>query len=329
MKSSIALASFNGARFIGEQLDSFAAQTTKPGEVVICDDGSTDETVEIAERFARTAPFPVSIHRNAARLGYSRNFEIAIGRCSGDIIFLSDQDDVWFPDRIETVLARFETADEALAVVNDQLLAGPELEHSGVTKLDNLRRLGLTSDGLIEGCCTAFRRDWAEMLLPMPEEAEELLRIRALSHDRWINQLSILLGVREVIDRPLQYFRRYGANTTSWIVSEPRPVSRRHLLSTRLKHAPVESWLQRVRVLHLYRTWLLDHRRRLEERGIRRCDAALEALERERSSLEARAELVGLPLAQRLPKIWHLWRRGGYRFFYGWKSAVRDVSRTS
>jgi glycosyltransferase involved in cell wall biosynthesis len=90
---SIAMASYNGGRFIGRQLQSFANQSLLPSQLVICDDGSSDDTVAIVEEFAARAPFDVQLVINPERLGYNRNFAKAIGLCTGDLIFLSDQDD--------------------------------------------------------------------------------------------------------------------------------------------------------------------------------------------------------------------------------------------
>lgn len=101
MKMSIAMATYNGARYLREQLDSFAAQTRLPDELVVCDDGSSDDTLNILEEFARTAPFQVRIFRNDVNLGYAQNFARALERCVGDLVFLSDHDNVWFEDKID------------------------------------------------------------------------------------------------------------------------------------------------------------------------------------------------------------------------------------
>ncbi len=97
---SVAMCTYNGARFLEEQLESIAAQTRAPDELVVCDDRSRDETVAILERFARRAPFPVRLEINDVNLGSTRNFEKAIGLCRGEIIFLADQDDVWLPAKV-------------------------------------------------------------------------------------------------------------------------------------------------------------------------------------------------------------------------------------
>jgi hypothetical protein len=328
MKISIALASYNGSKFIGAQLDSFAAQSLRPDEVVICDDGSADDTEGVVRGFAETAPFPVHFHANPERLGYTRNFERAISLCTGDIIFLSDQDDVWFEDKLAAVSARFEAEPGIQVVVNDQLMTDGDLRPGGASKLENLRRLGQSSDGLIEGCCTAITAQWARAALPIPRECQELLD-KVLSYDMWLNQLAIFLGTRRMVERPLQYFRRHGANSTSWMASEPRAVGVADLVRTREHSVPAAGWQRRIDILDIYADWLLANRLAVESAGIGDVEAALGAIAHERESHAARIALTKAPLVRRLPLIARLLGRGGYRYFYGWKSAARDIVRSA
>ena len=100
LRISVALCTHNGARFLPEQLKGFLDQQRHPDEIIICDDVSTDATLELLEAFARSAPFPVRIYRNSENLGYSRNFMKSVGLCSGDIIAFSDQDDVWYARKL-------------------------------------------------------------------------------------------------------------------------------------------------------------------------------------------------------------------------------------
>ena len=116
---SIALASYNGERYIAEQLDSIARQTRLPDELIISDDASSDATPAIVRDFAQRALFPVRVLQNSERAGSTRNFEIAIRACKGDIIFLCDQDDVWYPDKISLVEERFINDPGAGAVFTD------------------------------------------------------------------------------------------------------------------------------------------------------------------------------------------------------------------
>lgn len=102
------MCTYNGARYLREQLNSFLAQTRLPDELVVCDDASTDATVSILQSFKETSPFPVTIIVNEKNLRVCKNFEKAISNCTGDIIALSDQDDIWVPRKLATLVDTFE-----------------------------------------------------------------------------------------------------------------------------------------------------------------------------------------------------------------------------
>ena len=99
-KISVAMATCEGGRHLEAQLQSIAAQQRLPDELVVCDDASSDDTIEIARRFAERAPFPVRIETTEIRLGITANFERAVSLCAADVILLADQDDVWLPEKI-------------------------------------------------------------------------------------------------------------------------------------------------------------------------------------------------------------------------------------
>jgi glycosyltransferase involved in cell wall biosynthesis len=113
---SIALCTYNGERYLEEQLESFARQTSQPHELVVCDDGSCDGTVDIVRAFASTVSFPVHIRVNPINLGSSKNFAQAIQLCEGEFIALSDQDDVWLPSKL-AVLSELLCGDSKLGGV--------------------------------------------------------------------------------------------------------------------------------------------------------------------------------------------------------------------
>ena len=119
LKISIAMATYNGAAYLQEQLDSFLAQTRLPDEVVITDDCSTDETLEIIKGFEESAPFNVHWEQNEHNLGYTGNFNKALIKTTGDLVFLSDQDDVWFRDKLEQVERYAAEHPAALVLMND------------------------------------------------------------------------------------------------------------------------------------------------------------------------------------------------------------------
>lgn len=108
MKISVALCTFNGEKYIAEQLESILSQKRSVEEIIVCDDCSTDLTYSILEAFQSRYPYIFKIFENETSLGITKNFEKAIQNCSGDLIFLSDQDDLWFPEKTKKIIDFFE-----------------------------------------------------------------------------------------------------------------------------------------------------------------------------------------------------------------------------
>jgi len=150
MGISIALCTCNGERYLRQQLESIAAQTLLPDEIVACDDASDDRTVSILEGFAKTSSVPIRIHRNTQRLGVSENFRKAIGLCSCELIALSDQDDVWLPEKLEKQAARFRSqrCENVQVLFSDLELVDERLRSLGKTMWQHL------------GFTPALRRRW-------------------------------------------------------------------------------------------------------------------------------------------------------------------------
>lgn len=116
---SVALCTYNGAQFIEQQLRSILEQTVSVDEVVVCDDGSGDNTVAVIKHLAYNSSIPVRIYENNPNLGVCANFDKAINLCKGDFIFLSDQDDVWRPDKVEKILDYFKKNPDKEVVFTD------------------------------------------------------------------------------------------------------------------------------------------------------------------------------------------------------------------
>ena len=97
---SVVMATFNGERFVGEQLHSLFRQTVAPAEIIVCDDGSTDATMDIVQSLAKQSPAPLRVRRNPARLGFADNFLSGCQSASSDLIAFCDQDDVWLENKL-------------------------------------------------------------------------------------------------------------------------------------------------------------------------------------------------------------------------------------
>lgn len=223
---SIAMCTYNGSRFLTEQLTSIANQTRLPDELIISDDNSTDHTLEIARDFARTAPFPVRVIDNLDRAGVIANFERAIASVTGDIVVLADQDDFWFPNKLAATERAFDDPDVGL-VFSDAEIADDDLNPTGerlwqyVRLTPALRRRienGIAIDVLwpgwtISGGTMAFRSALRELVLPIPQDLPIL-------HDGWIAAVAGCVMRIRAIDEPLIKWRQHGAQQTG---ARPRP----------------------------------------------------------------------------------------------------------
>jgi glycosyltransferase involved in cell wall biosynthesis len=203
MKISIAMATYNGEKYLLEQLESFLIQEIKPDELVVCDDGSTDKTLEILNNFSEKAPFDVKIYKNKNNLGYSKNFEKAILLCSGDLIFLSDQDDVWFKNKVKEVLNVVKLYPNKKIFMHDALITDKKLNpiqnlfyQQKTIKKKNIENIAL-------GCLTAFKKEIINILLPIPEISK---------HDIWIHKIGFFTETKYIILKVLQYWRRHDNN---------------------------------------------------------------------------------------------------------------------
>lgn len=208
MRISIAMATYNGARYLQEQLDSFNSQIRKPDELVICDDLSTDNTLKIINNFSQNVLFDVQIFSNKHRLGYTKNFGKALSFCSGDLIFLSDQDDIWLPEKISTVLevANSKSNSALLCFQNDAFVGEEFSQDFSTSYFSKLRKKGKSDYDLTLGCCMAIRKEFLPYILPIPDSAD--------GHDRWISDISLTINRKKIIESQLQYYRRHNENVS-------------------------------------------------------------------------------------------------------------------
>lgn len=287
IKISVAMCTFNGARYIEDQLRSLANQNRHPDELIICDDRSTDSTVDIIKRFAKTAPFQVDIRINETNLSSTKNFQRAIGLCSGDIIALSDQDDVWYSEKLRLIEDAFVCNPSIGATFSDADIVDQDLKHLGYRLWEVLgfdqqerwmterRRLFdvLLKRNVVTGATMAFKRKYIERILPIPG---------VWVHDGWI---ALMISATEAvmpIEKPLIMYRQHAANQigalkTPWLAEIGRAQTKTSLYDNLVRQYEValemisalpgcknESESLRKKVKHAQRRAELSRRGRLE-----------------------------------------------------------------
>jgi glycosyltransferase involved in cell wall biosynthesis len=228
--TSVALATFNGEAFLPPQLQSLADQTRLPAELVICDDGSTDRTLEAARDFARSAPFPVRIVRNEMRLGYRANFMRAAGLCRLDLIAFCDQDDVWDADKLAVMERQFEDPDVLLAYHNATIVDAHGKPAGHLYKPGTGTRtyapLAREPWGLVAGLTQVFRRSLCRFSSLHAASIDPYWPSQRLAHDQWFLFLASVLGSVVRVARPLARYRQhdgnvFGGGRKHWLESPP------------------------------------------------------------------------------------------------------------
>jgi hypothetical protein len=215
VRVSVAMCTYNGERYLSEQLVSIARQSRLPDELIIADDGSTDDTLRIAAAFQSSASFPVRILVGEGRLGFVANFERAVSACEGDFIALCDQDDVWYPARLERSLQAFaEHADAPLVFSDadiiderDQPLAMRLWANFGFQEQQRQQLLEgdptpLVKDRFVTGATVMLRSDLRESCLPVGA---------GWLHDEWFAIVAASVGTIVPIDEPLIRYRRHSS----------------------------------------------------------------------------------------------------------------------
>lgn len=191
MKKSVAICTYNGEKYFVRQIESILNQTVKIDEIIICDDVSTDKTHEILAKYQSKFPDLIKVIFNEKNLGYIKNFEKAISLCTGEIIFLSDQDDIWLEHKVESIINIFNSKPDVCYVFSDAIAIdenGNNLNYNIWTTINFNKkkqidfRNGKQAEYLIEnnfvtGATLAIRSEKKETIFPFPDN---------VPHDYWI-----------------------------------------------------------------------------------------------------------------------------------------------
>ena len=201
---SVCMATYNGEKYIKEQLDSILCQLGVDDEVVISDDGSNDNTIQTIAAYNDKRIFLLN---NSGRHGFVGNFENALKHVRGDIILLADQDDVWKPNKVEVIKKRLQYYD---LVIHDAEMIDGNGYSLGKTYYSTMHHKKGFLSNLWKtrwlGCCMAFKRQVLEACLPFPQNI--------VGHDYWIGMLGMLKFHYCFMDDILISYRRHGGNVS-------------------------------------------------------------------------------------------------------------------
>lgn len=195
MKISVALCTYNGEKYLKKQIDSILNQTVPVNEIIICDDLSNDSTILMLEQYKKENPDLFHLYINEVNLRSNKNFEKAIGLTTGDFIFLSDQDDIWVPEKVEKTLEIFKNnsnaqgvfSDASLIDDNDNFLFNNKISlwdsvyffESKIPKPIDLHRLLILKGNYLTGATLCIKKEVKEFCFPFKTIEKTFL------HDEW------------------------------------------------------------------------------------------------------------------------------------------------
>jgi glycosyltransferase involved in cell wall biosynthesis len=240
MKISVCMAVYNGSAYLLPQMQSILEQLRPNDEVVVVDDASQDNSAEILSGVSDSR---VRVFRNDRNLGVFASFEKAMSLAQGDLLFLSDQDDLWLPGKVDKILEVFSLNPAVTLVASDALV----IDESGNVVANSFFELrGHFAPGILHnllknkylGCTLAFRKSMLKLFLPIPKDVP--------MHDMWFGLINDIYGKTHYIDQPLIAYRRHGGNVSP---SAGAPVVQRlvwrwHLVKNLLVHVLQHSRLR-------------------------------------------------------------------------------------
>lgn len=216
---TIVMSTYNGEKYIREQIDSILSSTCQEFDLLISDDCSSDQTINIINSYQREYPCRIHVHRNEKNMGYTLNFLNAVGRTNSDYVMFCDQDDVWMPDKIELTLKRMKQLENNLGsevpiavftdaqVVDENLKTiNPSFFRSGNLNPQKTDLPHILMENKLIGCTVMFNRALRDVLIehPMPSYARY--------HDWWIALIAAALGRISYLPKATLLYRQHGNN---------------------------------------------------------------------------------------------------------------------
>jgi len=324
-KISVAIAVYNGANYLRTQLDSILNQSRIPDELILVDDSSTDRSWEIIQEYQSQHSSRVVIERNERNIGYVGTFNIALSKSTGDLIFLSDQDDFWYSNKIEEVVEFSNSNPQYSVIQHDVDLVDESLVKSGFTFFGQIKSVNTSIESAVLGCGMVICKPFLQKCLPIP--------FGFTAHDIWINEFAEQFDLIGILPLALIAYRRHQANESG------------HVLFSQKKLSPIDFKLN-----YYVEIFKRDKKSSLERRLIDRkliqtryvkfskdpnfefdsfLPKKLAEIQAEIDSLEIRSSIKKKRLFQKILGFSQLAISGGYKNSLGLKSYLRDLSGLS
>lgn len=325
-KISVALCTYNGEKYVEEQINSILKQTILPDEIIVGDDCSTDRTVEIVNNLLASSNISYTILPIEKNLGVVKNFERTITSTTGEIIFTSDQDDVWVETKIEKIIEKFEEDETTILIFSDAVLVDKNLKNldmnlwesldlniSVLKKNEDFLKYLIVKNG-ITGATLAFKRDLLDKTVPFSKK---------FIHDYWLGIVAASYGMKiKSISEPLVKYRQHDTNVVG--AEKKSFLKKTHLFWSSLndKEILLDYYNQKERMFADLIHLLDSNRSLVPEKNYREIREAYEFWMRQNN-------LSNLSKKNRITLIFNNIKNNNYkRYFTGNKAMLRDVLGT-
>ena len=319
MKISIVMTVYNGEKYLKEQIDSFLNQTLLPDEIIICDDCSSDKTIKIIKKYEKNSLVKIKFFKNKYNLGFTKNFEKAISKSTGDIIFLSDQDDVWYKNKVETVIKKFKSSPMANLIIHDADLVGENLKKKNISAISQVLSGFGNTDVFVTGALTSFNKRLIKYFLPFPKNL--------VGHDGFMHFVSENLGTRLVINNKLQMIRRHKNNTSDWVASSLKRINKFDVFKKQFFSKRIKNYNDRLE--QVKRMIDIINKLKFENHvfAIETLSKSLDSLKKEKNALKKRNLLEKKNFFEKKLIAFELLIKNQYKYFNGFWSFARDLLR--
>lgn len=328
---SVAMAVYNGEKYISEQLQSILNQTVLPDELVICNDSSTDSSLSLLEEFKNKASFKVKVKiiNHELNKGYAAAFNTALCAVSGDLVFICDQDDYWFSDKIESVVNAFKENPHFQFISHNAICTDSNLNSLEKTLFDYdvIRKLEYGS--AIHGCVTCIKKEFLDYALPIPY---------SYTFDRWFALLAQFLNLKLLIDKPLQYYRRHEKAVTFDTIGKKQTFFDKIAGKIKKNYKSINKArsMQNFDFQRSKATYLVDFIEKIRSAPVLPswCDEHLLNIMAENAyqksiAFQNRAEAIKHTGIDRLKAVLSAYKKGHYKPFKGIQTALDDLFRNT
>ncbi|WP_340103279.1 glycosyltransferase [Rhodohalobacter sp. 8-1] len=321
MQISVAIATFNGAKYLEAQLESILGQTRQPDELVISDDNSTDNTIEIIENFKINAPFEVKLLINPNN-GYNSNFQNAFKNSTGDFIFICDQDDYWFKTKIEDVSEYFKDNPDCYLIIHDLQYTDMNLNPLPLTKVKRFKKFR-NLDNYVTGMATTVRRELLNDCLPIPN---------GVNYDTWLHNIALNLGKRCIYEKVLSLYRRHESNATkSNIINSSSELTLNQYIWHKINNDSLYNAKRKKKLYLALINWI--KKKEFEKSSLVSCNTTLKKrqllIKDTLKTLDERINLLKKNIITRFIPLSLLYLKGGYTYFSGFMTYIKDIISTS